>query len=163
MGVEADIFSGILLSAPGVKVEMENCPEYRHHPAMSTKVHVTILKLFQFLTQLLSVAVFCGFIVVIEMQNAHREKILEQEPFTAVGQWGNLAVVLLVLLAAVVSRAWAGRGARSAAVEIQRLEEGVEESDQVEALSEGASSSKKDGKNDWRGSEDWDWRVGYAS
>ncbi|KAL9614764.1 MAG: hypothetical protein Q9167_000755 [Letrouitia subvulpina] len=141
--------------------------------ATSTKIHVTILKLVQFLTQLLSFAVFCGCVVIVEIQNARRGEVLEQEPFTAVGQWGNLAVVLLVLLAAGVSRAWAGRGARSAIVEMRGLEEGVEEPDQVQALREGeSSSSKKDGKNDWRGSEDrdaeterddWDWRVGYAS
>ncbi|KAL9044254.1 MAG: hypothetical protein Q9214_002596 [Letrouitia sp. 1 TL-2023] len=46
--------------------------------ATSTKIHVTILKLVQFLTQVLSVAAFCGSIVIVGMQNARLWKVLEQ-------------------------------------------------------------------------------------
>ena len=77
----------------------------------------------------------------MELQHAQEWKSLSQEPFAAVGQWGSLAVVLLVLAAAGISRVWARKRAESAVAEKQRLEEGREE-------------MQKD---------DWDPRVGYAS
>ena len=95
-----------------------------------------MLKVVQVLTQLIAIAAFCGNIVIMEVQNAQEWDFLSQEHFAAVGQWGNLAVVLLVLVAAGVSRVWARKGAKSAIVE------------------EGTEGLEKEG---------WNWRVGYAS
>lgn len=105
------------------------------------KIQITVLKVVQIFTQLVSVGAFCGSIVIQETQNAQFWSTLSQEPFTAVGQWSNLAVVLLVLVAAGVGRIWAGTGAGSAVVEEERRpKEGIEESE-----------------------GDWDCRIGYAS
>ena len=70
----------------------------------SVKIRITVLKVVQLLTQFVSAAIFCSNIIQREMQNAHEWSVLSQEPFRAVGQWGNLAVVLFVLVAAGVSR-----------------------------------------------------------
>lgn len=80
------------------------------------KIHMTVLKVVQLLTQLASVGAFCGTVIVSESQNARTWSVLSQEPFGAVGQWSNLAVVLLVLVAAGVGRIWAGTGAAGSAV-----------------------------------------------
>lgn len=114
--------------------------------------HITILQLIQSITQLSSVAAFAGATVYNEMQaGGPQEPLLEQEQFTAVGQWSCVAVVLLVLLAALVSRIWAadekGRGVGSVAVEdFRSLEKGDERRDE-----------------EWIDVEEWDWRIGYAS
>lgn len=136
--------------------------------ATSTTIHITVITLVQTFTKLVSVVAFCGSILVVETRNGRTWKAVEQEPFTAVGQWSCLAIVVLVLLAAGVSRMWAGRGAGSAFGVIQRLEAGVEEPDQAKAWSENQSSIEhaKDGSEDRDtelGKEDWDWRIGYAS
>lgn len=104
------------------------------------KKHVTMLKVVQFFTQLISFGAFCGNIIFQEMQNSQAWEDLTQEPFAAVGQWSNLAVVLLVLVAAWLGRILSGEGER-------RPEEGFELDD------------RRDGEDE----EDWDWRVGYAS
>ena len=141
----------------------------------SFKIHITVLKVVQLFTQLVSVGAFCGSMIIQETQNAQEWSALSQEPFVAVEQWGNLAVVLLVLVAAGVSRIWAGTGAGSAVVgEERRLEEGIEESEKGKDWSRGKSSlDDDDAKSDcWRDGEDedveaekedWDWRIGYAS
>jgi len=117
--------------------------------ATSTTIHITLLSLAQILIKLVSVAAFCGSIILVETRNARMWKALEQEPIAAVGQWSCLATVFLVLLAAGVSRMCAGRGARS-----------------------GNESNIEHAKNGWEGSEDrdaetgkedWNWTVGYAS
>ncbi|KAL8755165.1 MAG: hypothetical protein Q9199_003840 [Rusavskia elegans] len=110
---------------------------------LSVTIQITILRLVQLFTQFVSVSAFCGSVIY---QETRRESAVELEPFAAVGQWGNVVVVLLVLLAAGLSRIWAGRGARSSAEETWSLEEGSEE------LLGGATEK-----------EDWDSRVGYAS
>lgn len=89
------------------------------HPMKHSQI--TILKLVQLITQVSSVAAFGGAILYNEMQEgAEQGALLEQEQFAAVGQWSCVAVVILVLLAAVVSRIWAvderGGGSRSVAV-----------------------------------------------
>ena len=102
---------------------------------------ITILQLIQFITQLSSVAVFGGAILYNEMQEEVQQgALLEQEQFAAVGQWSCVAVVILVLFAAVVSRIWAANE------EIRSLEKGDERRDE-----------------EWMGVEEWEWRVGYAS
>ena len=123
----------------------------------------------------LALGAFFGSIVVQEKQNAQIWSILSQDPFLAVGQWGNIAVVLLVLIAAGVRRIWAGTGAGSTVVEENRRpEEIIQESEKGKAWSRGKNSLlDDDAKNDyWRdgededvetGKEDWDWRIGYSS
>lgn len=107
----------------------------------SAEIHITVLKVVQLFTQLVSVFAFCGCIILRETQNAQVWSTLSQEPFATIGQWSNVAVVLLVLVAAGVGRIWAGSGAGSAVGEEERkLAEGMEELE-----------------------ENWDWRVGYAS
>lgn len=64
-----------------------------------------------------------------------RGVLLEQEPFAAIGQWGCVAIVILVLFAAVVGRIWdadeSGRRVCSvAAEEIRSLEKGDESRDE---------------------------------
>ena len=72
------------------------------------RIRITIFQLIQFVIQLSSLALFGGAILYNEMVGeAQQQSLLEQEPFTAVGQWGCVAVVILVLFAAVVSRIWA--------------------------------------------------------
>ena len=142
------------------------------------KIHITVLKLFQLFTQLTSVVAFCCFIIIEETQHAQVWSALSQEPFAAIGQWGSLAVVLLVLVAAGLSRIWAGTGAKSAVVEEEEertLENGTEESEKDKAWSRRRSclDDDDDAKSDcWRDGEDgdvetekedWDWRIGYAS
>lgn len=110
---------------------------------LSVTIQITILRLVQLFTQLVSVSAFCGAVI---QQETRKESAVELEPFAAVGQWGNVVVVLLVLLAAGLSRIWGGRGPRSSAEEMWSIEEGSEE------LLGGATEK-----------EDWDSRVGYAS
>lgn len=143
--------------------------------ANSVNIHISVLKVIQLFTKLVSVGAFFGSIVVQEKQNAQIWSILSQDPFLAVGQCGNIAVVLLVLIAAGVRRIWAGTGAGSTVVEENRRpEEIIEESEKGKAWSRGKNSLlDDDAKNDyWRdgededvetGKEDWDWRIGYAS
>lgn len=126
----------------------------------SVKIHITILNVAQLFTQLVSVVAFCGSIIVQERQNARGWSTRSLEPFAAVGQWSNLAVVFLMLVAAGVGRIWAGTGAGSAVVEEERrLEEGVQLDDDAK------SDYWRDGEDEDVGTEkeDWDWRVGYAS
>lgn len=113
---------------------------------------ITILQLIQFITQLSSVAASGGSIFCNEITTGvQKSALLEQEQFAAVGQWSCVAVVILVLFAAVVSRIWAadersGGFGGVAAQEIRSLEKGDEWCDK-----------------EWMGMEEWDWRVGYAS
>ena len=111
-------------------------------PTPSVKIHITVLKVVQLFNQLASVGAFCGSIIQQEAQNAHAWRVLSQEPFGAVAQWGNLVVVLLVLVAAAISQIWTG------------LDEDDAKSDYW-----------RDGKNEniETEKEDWDWRIGYAS
>ena len=107
----------------------------------SPRIHITVLNVVQFLTQLIAMVAFCGDILVMEIQNAQEWNSESQEPFAAVGQWGSLAVVLLILVAAGVSQVWAREGVKSAVVREQRLQDGTEELH----------------------NDEWDWHVGYAS
>ena len=108
----------------------------------SVKVHFTVLKVVQRFTQLVSVGVFCGSIIQQETQNAHEWSVLSQESFVAVGQWSNLALVLLVLVAARLRRIWA------------RLNYNDTRSDYWRDNSNEHMETEND---------DWDWRIGYAS
>lgn len=122
----------------------------KHHP--TKHFQITILQLIQFITQLSSVAAFVGAILNNEItEEAQRGALLEQEHFAAVGQWSCVAVVILVLFAVVVSQIWAtdekGGGVGNVAVEeIRSLERGDKRRDE-----------------EWMDTEEWDWRVGYAS
>ena len=97
---------------------------------------------------------FGGSVIYLESNHDRGGINAESEPFVAVGQWSNLAVVLLVLLAAAIGRIWGGSGDKGAAEEPRMLEEAREVSDSAKALSAGKSE---------REGEDWDFRVGYAS
>ncbi len=134
------------------------------------RIHVTVLKVVQYFTQFISAAAFCASIVWQETQEGPAWSELSQEPFAAVGQWSYLAVVLLVLVAAGLSRIWGGKRARSVAVEEWRPEEEIEELEKGKVLGRGKNSL--DGaKGNWRSNgdeeatekEDWDRRIGYAS
>ena len=105
-----------------------------------TTIHVTVLKVIQALIQLVSVGSFFASIIYQEKQHSQKWSTLSQEPFSAVGQWGSLAVVLMVLVAAGVGRLWANSG-----VDMSSDRRDVEDED-VEAEK-----------------EHWDWRVGYDS
>lgn len=141
----------------------------------SVRIHITVLKLVQLFIKLVSVGAFCGSVIVQEKQNAQIWSVLSQDPFAAVGQWGNIAVVLLVLVAAGVRRIWTGTGAGSKVAEENHRAEGlVEELEIGKAWSRGKKSLlDDDAKSDyWRDGEDedmetekvdWDWRIGYAS
>ena len=108
----------------------------------SVKVHITVLQLVQSFTQFVSVGVFCGSIILQETQNARKWSILSQESFGAIGQWGTLVVVLLVLVAAGISRIWAGLDDNDAKSDYWR-----------DGKTENIETEK----------DDWDWRIGYAS
>ena len=113
----------------------------------SPRTRITILTIFQFFTQFASVVAFAGSVIYLESNHDRGGINAESEPFAAVGQWSNLAVVLLVLLAAAISRIWGGSGDKDMAAEPRRLEDWrISEDGNVE-----------------REREDWDWRVGYAS
>ncbi len=101
-----------------------------------------MLKVVQLFTQLASVVAFCGSMIQQEAQNAHAWSVLSPEPFGAVEQWGNLVVVLLVLVAAGISRIWAG------------LDDNDAKSDHRRGGKNGNVETEK---------EDWDWGIGYAS
>ena len=118
-------------------------------PPLSVTVHITVLRLVQLFTQLVSVSAFCGSVIYQEMGT---DSAIELEPFAAVGQWGNMVVVLLVLLAAGLSRIWSGSRDGSLIAATRKLEEGSER---------GNERGNKRGNK--RGSEMWDSRVGYAS
>ncbi len=121
-------------------------------PHPTKHFQIIILQLIQSITQLGSVAACVGSILSNEIsEEVEKGTLLEQEQFAAVGQWGCIAVVILVLFAAVVSRIWAadeksGGSGGVAAEEIWSLEKGDEWRDK-----------------EWMGMEEWDWRVGYAS
>lgn len=121
-------------------------------PHPTKHFQITILQLVQSITQLGSVAACGGSILDSEISVGIDEgTLLEQEQFAAVGQWGCIAVVILVLFAAIVSRIWAADEESEgiggvAAEEIRSLEKGDEWRDK-----------------EWMGMEEWDWRVGYAS
>ena len=114
-------------------------------PHPTKHFQITILQLIQSITQLGSVAACGGSILSNEIsEGVEKGTLLEQEQFAAVGQWGCIAVVILVLFAAVVSRIWAADGKSGgfggvAVEEIRSLEKDDEWCDM------------------------WDWRVGYAS
>ena len=66
-----------------------------------------MLRVVHLFTQLASVGAFCGSVIFFETWNARVWSVTPEESFAAVGQWGNLAVLLLVLIAAGVGRIWA--------------------------------------------------------
>lgn len=138
-------------------------PISRSSGATSLKIHVTILKLIQLFTQLSSVAAFFGSILHEDAQNTASLKGFGAEPAGAVGQWGNLVVVMLVLLAAGLSWIWGGRGARSTDAEMGRNGERMNELGTYDTLSGGESSCSSDDIDVEMEKEDWDCRVGYAS
>ena len=109
-----------------------------------SKHDITITTIMRMFTQLVSVSAFGGAIILQETGSARAWKYLEREPFAAVGQWGNLGVILLVLLAALIRRLWVGSGSHS----LTEVEKAKEDREYLQ---------------DAKGEVDWDWRVGYAS
>ncbi|MCJ1230385.1 hypothetical protein MMC12_007058 [Toensbergia leucococca] len=119
------------------------------------KINITVLKVLHIISQLIGLFAFLGCIIYQETGNIQLRNAESQESFAAVGQWGNVATVLLVLAAAMISRLWTGRGTRSdgalsggrtCITGDTKLERGDDEDGDMET-----------------GKEDWDWRVGYAS
>ena len=117
----------------------------------SPKTSITTFTLVRALTQFIGFVVFCGSLVYLEVSHAPRWSASEAELFAAVGQWSNVAVVLLVLLAAVIRRIWSGSEAESTDIDMRGLEEEGQISDSVET--EDVEFECKD----------WDQRFGYAS
>lgn len=138
----------------------------------SVKIHdMTALKVVQLFTQLVSVGAFCGTIIAQETQNAHKWSTLSRKPFAAIGQWGNLAVVLLVLVAAGVGRIWADTEAGSAVVK-KSAGWMIESRNGKKGKAGSTGKSNLDDNDYWRDGEDedveteredWNWRIGYAS
>ena len=144
-----------------------NAPNTGSSEATDPKPCITIFTLVRFWTQFISVVVFCGSIVYLEVSNAPSWSTMELESFAAIGQWSNLAVVLLVLLAAVIRQLWNGGGTESAVIEsMQRVEDGGPCSNNVTAL-DASMSNTEDlvGQDEDVETEvkDWSWRIGYAS
>ena len=77
---------------------------------------ITIFTLIQTLTQFVGVVVFCKAVVSQEAPGTWTGGQLEREPFAAVGKWGSLAVVLLVLSAALIKQMWSSMETNNAAV-----------------------------------------------
>ena len=76
----------------------------------SINIHITILKALQIISQFLRLFAFFGAFISTETGNAEFWNPASQEPFAAVGQWGNVMIVLLVLTAAMIGRLWTGKG-----------------------------------------------------
>ena len=106
----------------------------------------------------MGVAFFCGGVIITEALNGPAWRTTELESFSAVGQWSNLGIVMLVMLAAVIRKILGEDKATNPVIEMQELEEGGENLHEAEAL----NVSDSNVKNEEEG-EDWDWRVGYAS
>ena len=95
----------------------------------------------QIFSQTVSVAVFCGYIIQREMQNA-RECSVFAGAVRGRRAMGSLAVVLLVLVPARISRIWVG------------LDDNDTKSDHWRGSGKRNIETEK---------EDWDWRIVYAS
>ena len=130
---------------------------------------ITIFTVIQFSTRLISVVVFCGTIIYNEASSGPGWSNMELEPFAAVGQWGNLAVVLLVLLAAVVRRIWGDERGERPIEEARELEdggEGLSEVNDVNVRKSSATDLELDAnleENMETVIEDRDSRIEYAS
>lgn len=113
---------------------------------------ITILQFIQIITQFSSLVASGGSILYSEITSGiDQGALLEQEQFAAVGQWSCVAVVILVLFAAVISRIWAA-DERSGGFGGVAVEE-------IRSLEKGDEWRNKE----WISMEEWDWRVGYAS
>ena len=139
--------------------------------ATTGKRPVTVLKLIQLSTQIISAVAFCLFIVIEDFWNRSVWDALELEPLAAVGQWSSIVIVLMVLLAAGVSWTLGGRGTKDAGVNARGPDAGPGDSEKVACSSEGGSpidGTEFDGETAEDDGGDvekqtWDWRVGYAS
>ena len=80
---------------------------------------------------------------------------MEWESFAAVGQWGNLAIVLLVLFAAVISRTWDRNEFDTASIRPLGVDEGGGRSDSTNAISAGHGGIRNV-ESEWESSEDED-------
>ena len=136
----------------GNKIRTANSPIVAESHSIK-RFQISVLQIIQFTIQLSAVAAFGGSILYIEISDAVSEAASMErgEQFTAVGQWSCVAVVLLVLFAAVVSRLWGasernGKFGNIATKKIRRIQMSDEWYDE-----------------EWTGIEEWDWRVGYAS
>ena len=130
--------------------------------APAAKCPITVLTLIQLTTQIISAVAFCLFVIIEDFWNQSVWDALEHEPLAAVGQWSSIAVVLMVLLAAGVSRTLGGRGAKAAIVTARSLEAGADDSGTIVCSSAGGSPMEGVDPVDPE-METWDWRVGYAS
>ena len=139
--------------------------------ATSTRYPVTILKLIQLFTQIISAVAFCLFVVIEDFCNHTVWSALEREPLAAVGQWSSLVVVLMVLVAAALSHILGGRRGKDAVANARGPNGGAGDTDTV-ACSSGGRCLMGGMESDGEPAEDdgadleqqtWDWRVGYAS
>jgi hypothetical protein len=73
-------------------------PGFKEHWAISPKVNLWVVRLKRFI-QILSGVMFIGYVIFLEV--THRG-VPESETPAAVGQWGALVVVLLVLIGSAV-------------------------------------------------------------
>ena len=70
-------------------------------------LQINAIKLVEFLTQLLSLTAFVGNIIYTEASKDQLQPArLQAESFSAVGQWGGVAVVVQVLIAVIFSYLW---------------------------------------------------------
>lgn len=109
-----------------------------HHTG---KFEINILTCIQLITQLFSTAAFLGSIITGEINMAYTMP-LEAEPVSAVGQWGSVVVVLLVLIAAGVSKLWKREDEKSGNFNV---------------------ISPVSGDEDEKRENDWNCDVGYTS
>ena len=132
---------------------------------------VTVLKMLQLFTQIISAVAFCLFVVIEDICNSSVWNALEREPLAAVGQWSSLVVVLMVLAAAGVSHILGGRGGKDAVANARGPDGGAGDSDTVafssagRCLMDGMESDGEPAEDDGSDLEKqtWDCRVGYAS
>ncbi|KAG7006820.1 hypothetical protein G7Y79_00013g035920 [Physcia stellaris] len=132
---------------------------------------VTVLELIQLFTQTFSAVSFCLFVVIEDFCNHSVWSALERESLAAVGQWSSLVVVLMVLLAAGVSRTLGRRDATDTSIDVLGPDAEAENIETVARSSVGGKPTEgiryhvetsEDDDVDSE-SEIWDWRVGYAS
>lgn len=131
--------------------------------ATTAKYPITVLKLIQLTTQIISAVAFCLFVIIEDFWNRSVWDALEHEPLAAVGQWSSLVVVLMVLLAAGVGRILGRRGAKDAVVKARGLDASLNgDGSLMDGMKNNEEPAEDDDGMDLE-MQTWDWRVGYAS
>lgn len=123
---------------PSLRIVWSKSSSRNHHQRLQQINAITILSL---VTQVLSAAAFIGTIIYIEASTRPFRTNVNVEKLSAVGQWGGVAVVVQVLIAAGVSYLW----------KIIK----PEEMDEAESVTQKPEEELEEGI--------WDCRVGYAA